>query len=307
MSLVPIDPLVEISPREGMNLLVPQSEADTFLTCERKHYYAFGEKLMSKSLGIGLNRGSMGHSAFEIYYTVWMQTRDIAVARGAVRNFFENEITTRGVSASMDMVIPLMQLISAYLDHYENEFDEWEILAVEKEFATGNFPFKPDLIKRHKYSGQVVVVDHKFLYNFYQLKDIQLFPQLVKYAGYLNSMGLKVDSAEYNMIRHRDNAKEKFKRLPFKIPKPRTERYMYEQAVVTERINARKHLIPLETWKDIALRTANSFNCTNGRCPFVDICQADLDNAPGRDLLVSSFYTENTYGYNVTIADEDEG
>lgn len=306
MSLVPIDPLVEISPREGLNLLVPQSEADTFLTCERKHYYAFGEKLMSKSLGIGLNRGSMGHSALEIYYTVWMQTQNLVAARGAVREYFENEITTRGVSASMDMVIPLMQLISAYLDHYDEEFNEWQILAVEKEFATGNFPFKPDLIKRSKLTGEIVVVDHKFLYNFYQQKDIQLFPQLVKYVGYLRSMGLKVDRGEYNMIRHRDNAKEKFRRQPLKLPAPRIDRYMYEQAVVTERINARKHLIPLETWNDISLRTANSFNCTNGRCPFVDICQADLDKAPGRDLLVSTFYTENTYGYNTKVEPDDE-
>lgn len=276
--------------------LVSNSEADTFLTCERRHYYAFGESLQPKSYGAGLSRGIAGHSALEIYYTSQLAGDAVSVSQKLMMDFLENEILESikaGNANNTAIITKLVQLLVDYVEFYGKE--DQDILAVEETFQFEGFPFKPDLIVRDRKTKEVTLRDHKFLYNFYNGGKASMFPQLPKYVGALRDLGFKVHKAEFNMLRHRVNAKEKFKRLPIEIPDNRIVQYKHEHAIATYRIESYKSL-ELDDWRDSILRTANSFTCDH--CPFAPICQTDLDRLPGRKLLVKTFYEPNTYGYS---------
>lgn len=289
---------------------VSQSENDTFLTCERRHYYAFGEKLQRKRYGLGLQRGIIGHTALAIYYTPLIRIKptpdEIAASLKGMTQYLDDELTKWALAGDLELVeviTALRKRLVDYVTFYADEFIEWEVLSVEHEFNYEDFPFKPDLIKRHRLTNEVRLVDHKFLYNFYSGGKVTLFPQLPKYVGALRDLGYRVDSAEYNMIRHRKDAVEKFRRMKVDIPQTRIDNYQHEQEVVTRRINSLKAM-GVEEWEQNILRTANSFTCP--MCPFADLCQTDLDNLPGRDLLVRTDFEPNTYGYR-EYEDADSG
>lgn len=291
---------------DELNRLVSQSEVDSFLGCERKHYYAFGEHLQRKIIAGSTNggamfRGTLGHSALANYYQAIIDGDSIGDAKAKMLATVMEAALSE--NADYDMIGKLHKLLSGYVDFYIDEFKEWQPLAVEHEFRDEDFPFRPDYVKRHRRSGQVVVVDHKFLYNFYTGIYIPILPQLPKYTGALQRLGYDVHHAEYNMIRHRDNAKEKYSRLEVQIPPSRIETYRHEQFVASQRILARKSQ-SLEEWEATVLRAASSFNCPN--CPFLVLCISDLDKQPGGELLRSQFFEENTYGYQQKEEDSDE-
>ena len=279
--------------------LVPNSEADTFLTCERRHYYAFGEKLQPKSYGAGLSRGIAGHSALETFYASQKAGDAVSVSKNKMLTFMQSEILANIQSGNSDntaVLTALQKLLIEYVDEGEYyDQKKYEILAVEETFLFEEFPFKPDMIVRDRKTREVTLVDHKFLYNFYNGSLASMFPQLPKYVGALRALGFKVHKAEFNMLRHRNNAQVKFRRLGIDVPVKRIQQYQHEHAIASSRIDTYKSL-DLSDWQDSVLRTSNSFTCTH--CPFSTLCQTDLDRLPGRVLLVKSFFEPNTYGYS---------
>lgn len=284
------------------NPLISQSEADSFLSCERKHYYAFGEKLQPIKYGAGLSRGIMGHEVLGAYYEPLMSGNSLEsaerIAMATLNDFIVHDSSTQTV----ELVVELQILLGAYFSDPQRLEDmrKYEILSVEQifhvEFDRYTFPFKPDMIWREKDTGKVFVVDHKFLYNFYKDTDTAIMPQLPKYMGGLMVLGLPVDGVMYNMLRHRKNALEKFMRISYKPPTERIQSYLHEQETVANHIQIFKGM-ELERWEKYVVRTASSYNCKN--CSFLDLCQTDLDKRPGRSILVNTFYEKNTYGYDV--------
>lgn len=279
--------------------LVPNSEADTFLTCERRHYYAFGEKLQPRSYGAGLSRGIAGHSALEAFYASQKAGDAVSVSKNKMLAVIEGEILAsvmKGNSDNTAVLTGLQKLLMEYVDteEYYNQ-SQYEILSVEETFRFEDFPFKPDMIVRDRKTREVTLVDHKFLYNFYNGALAGMFPQLPKYMGALRELGFKVHKAEFNMLRHRNNAQVKFRKLPLDVPDKRIKQYQHEHTIASARIDTYKSL-DIADWQDSLLRTANSFTCTH--CPFATLCQTDLDGLPGRTLLVKSFFEPNTYGYS---------
>jgi len=282
-----------------MNGLVSNSETDTFNTCRRRHYYAFGEKLQPKSFGDGLSRGILGHKALEILHKVIQSGESTAFALREMNIWFNDELLKaikNNDVQNTELLTVLKPLLNEYVEFYERELNLYEYLAVEETFIFGLFPFTPDIVKRHKKTKQVIVEDHKFLYNFYN--NVKTFPQLPKYVWGLRSLGYPVHSASYDMIRYRNNAQLKFKRTDADLKPKKVEQYRHEQEKITHRINALKQLT-LEEWEEDTVRTANSFTCPS--CPFRVLCETDLEGLPGRNLLVKSFFEPNTYGYELEV------
>lgn len=277
------------------SFLISQSEADQFSSCQRKHYYAFGEKLQPITFGAGLTRGLVGHEILAKYYTElkngtsYAQARQLVI-RSAIDNIPEGLPYTE--------FLALISLLEAYFDFYSDEVNHWQILAVEQEFKFGNFPFTPDLIRRDRSTGKIYVVDHKFLYNFYSDSTIEILPQLVKYLGALRELGYPVYGVEYNMIRHRINARERFKRVLFSPSDLKVTTYMKEQKDIERTITKLKNL-PLDEWEAKVKRTASAFNCQH--CSFLSLCSSDLNGSAGRKLLKRTAYTANTYGYTEEV------
>lgn len=301
-----------------MPSIISHSEVDQFLTCERKHYYAFGKPnsegtqgLESKHISDGLFKGNLGHAALEAYYKYLADFVDTIptdvdmeaahhVAFAVINQAIENNLDRA------ELCLIIYTVVAAYFEHYKEEDKEWQYPAVELEFrenVAGDivFPFKPDLIKRHRVTGKVIVVDHKFLSNLYTPREIGIQPQLPKYVGTLRNLGYNVDDAEYDLISTRVlktkpyiASNETMRRIPLKLSKKRIERSLIEQHEVVRRIAFFKAETP-ERWGEVAMRSANSWNCKN--CPFLDMCTADL-NGEDTSVMAKYEFAPNSYGYD---------
>lgn len=291
--------------------LVSQSEADTFLSCQQKHYYSFGEPNSDGGRGIqpiehseSLTRGIMGHEGIATYWQARMDpeipaNHDVAVKKAiiAVLNY-ETEL--------VEVKAQVVKLLGAYFEFYRDDFDIWKPLAIEKEFryefplSDIVFPFKPDAIMQNRRTGEVVIWDHKFLYNYYQERLIPLMPQMKKYGLALKKMGFRIDGYMYNQISTRANSKQPFKRPPIVPIGSSAEKFMIEQERTSRKIVRLKNM-PHGAWQTEIERNASSFSCSH--CPFSDLCISDVEGMSGRKLLIRNFYMPNSYRYGDDNAD----
>ena len=125
--------------------------------------------------------------------------------------------------------------------------------------------------------GRIVVIDHKFVYDFYTPEQTDLQPQIPKYIGALRALEYDVAYGAYNMLRTR---KVKTPTADgnnyFMILKPNAERVLntfMEQLGVAAEIQALKEL-SLDDQNKRAYRTANKMVCQS--CSFRDICSTEL-------------------------------
>jgi hypothetical protein len=139
-----------------------------------------------------------------------------------------------------------------------------------------SYPFVVDMIVRDP-EGNYVVIDHKFVYDFYTPEQTDLQPQIPKYIGALRAMNYEVVYGAYNMVRTRKlKTPDATNMTYFMILKPNTERVLntfMEQLGVAAEIQALKEL-PVEEQGKRAYRTANKMVCQS--CSFRDICSTEL-------------------------------
>ena len=170
--------------------------------------------------------------------------------------------------------------------YFANEFmvnNGWRVLAVEQEFnllyneqTDSRYPFVVDMIMEDK-DGKIVVIDHKFVYDFYTPEQTDLQPQIPKYIGALRAMNYPVAYGAYNMLRTRKLKTPAADSMQyFMILKPNKDRVLntfMEQLGVAAEIQALKEL-PIEEQSKRAYRTANKMVCQS--CSFRDICSTEL-------------------------------
>ena len=280
-------------------LIVSHSEVDQYLSCERKHYYAFGKQLQSQHMSDSLTRGTLGHEALEVYYKEIQQgTSPDESALAALDHF--KEFIEKGYD--LGLLADLQDLLLRYFAVAPSWDETYEILYVEQEFRLNisdniEYPYKPDLIVQDRVTGRIYVLDHKFIYNFYTVDDMKISPQLPKYIGALRSNGINVHSGLYNMLRWRKikstAVNDNFRREGVPINNNRLAVTFREQVTAMEQIGQLKKLPP-DVWETQVLRTASSFNCKN--CSFHQLCTLDL---AGEDTSMAEKYDyePNTYGY----------
>lgn len=287
-------PIIRAKP-EGVTDLartVSNSEVSAFTQCERKHYYAHILNLEPKQTGLALSRGIIGHEALAEYYE---NDRNVSAAKAVIAKYL-NESNADG-----QMLIELQALLSRYFKYYANE--DFEVLAVEKAYEVPVndeflFGMRLDLLKRLK-DGRIVVVDHKFVYDFYTQDVVDMNAQLPKYIGTVRFNGIRADMGELNQVRYRlkksgNTDEELFKRTPVTPTNHAIRETMREQFKVSERIMERRSW-PAERQSEEAVRTMNQMTCKN--CSFLPLCLAELN---GTDItnLIAQDYQPNSYGYN---------
>lgn len=308
-----------------MSRIISHSEVDQFLTCERKHYYAFGISngrgstgLESKNISRGLYIGNLGHRALQVYYEALMAAGSNAIPTDADIDKAATEalvVVTSRINEDpehTEWCLNLYAILSAYFPYYrEEDQKDWQYMAVETMFQYDvdkdiSFPFTPDLIKRHRRTGRVIVVDHKFLANLYTPREIGIQPQIPKYIGTLRNLGYRVDDGEYNLISTRvlktkpyEATNETMRRVLVKATKERIDRSLKEQYEIIKRIAFYKEA-PGNMWKQAAMRSANSWNCKN--CPFLDLCTAEL-NEQDVSVMLKYDFIPNSYGYDKAVND----
>jgi len=272
---------------------VSHSEVDNYLLCRRKHYYGYGLSLERVNKSASLATGTAGHAVLETFYgtiinngeTPQEQLQAFDTALDAAKARYE-EIIAEGYKDADRRATLHDILFHEDWGYFENEFlvrNGWRIMAVEQEFSLvydeeteSAYPFVVDLIVQDP-SGAFVVVDHKFVYDFYTPEQTDLQPQIPKYIGALRALKYEISYGAYNMLRTRKLKEPTSDSMSYyMILKPNTDRVLntfMEQLGVAAEIQALKEL-SIEDQDKRAYRTANKMVCQS--CSFRDICSTEL-------------------------------
>ena len=272
---------------------VSHSEVDSYLLCRRKHYYGYGLSLERISTSQSLATGTAGHRILEAFYAHLLSLSD--TAKGQLENFdlaleraysVYREVMDEGYTDANNRAMLHDILFHEELGYFANEFmvkNGWRVLAVEAEFSLiydtdtqSSYPFVVDMLVQDP-EGRYVVIDHKFVYDFYTPEQTDLQPQIPKYIGALRAMGHEVAYGAYNMLRTRKLKTPAADSMNyFMILKPNTDRVLntfMEQLGVAAEIQALKEL-SIDEQNKRAYRTANKMVCQS--CSFRDICSTEL-------------------------------
>jgi CRISPR/Cas system-associated exonuclease Cas4 (RecB family) len=298
---------------------VSYSEASSYLLCKRKHFYGYTKSLERITTSSSLALGSAGHRVLDAFYTEILAASvddralqlahfDIAVSKATE---MYQQLVDEGFTDGPKQR-PLAEIIFKwYLPNEPLVQQGWLILAAEKEFvieyADGkHFPFIIDLIANDP-MGKTVVVDHKFVYDFYGHDSASLQPQIPLYMAGLRGLGYKVAYGAYNMLRNRKmkdpTLEQSIELLPLKPNGARVQRTFVEQMDVADEIMAIKEL-PRETQDLRAHRVANKMVCQS--CSFKDLCITDLSggNVELMEKLDYKIRTRKTFA--IAQAETDE-
>ena len=285
---------------------VSHSEVDSYLLCRRKHYYGYSLSLERVSTSHSLATGTAGHRILETFYKTLLSAGETADKQ---LNAWDQAITTaqqeyetivgEGYEDAPNRALLHDILFNDDWGYFANEYITragWTIMAVEAEFSLvydedkqSSYPFVVDMIVKDT-EGRFVVIDHKFVYDFYTPEQTDLQPQIPKYIGALRAMNHEIGYGAYNMLRTRKlKTPESSSMNYFMILKPNTDRVLntfMEQLGVAAEIQALKEL-PVEQQSKIAYRTANKMVCQS--CSFRDICSTELMGG-NTELMIKTEY-----------------
>lgn len=264
-------------------LLISHSEADSFTQCERKWGYAHKLSLQPKKLSEGLSRGNAGHA----YLEAW--------AKGMIAGLSSEEAQVHALNAAAGMP-NAAQALALATEWVRDIFPKlgWKIVSVENQYRVGLeedlvYPFKFDLLVEIR--GVLVLVDHKFLYDFYSQQMVDIFPQMPKYIFGLRAQGLNVEYAIYNMFRTR-----KVNKIEDRYCQRETHpnEYRLRESMKEQLMNMRKIRDAKNDPNFYPVRTANKMTC--GNCSFADLCEFEA-RGESTKLMKEAFFEPNTYGY----------
>lgn len=291
----------------GEASLISNSEVDSFLTCERKHLFSFAFARESKRKSRSLSIGIVGHEILATYYKALQE----GLGKGDAEKEAMKHLTGifREDEYDPDSLATVYTLISRYISQ-DTLASGARILEVETDFylpinADYWYAMRLDLLVEAligSRKGQVLLVDHKFTYDFYTDDDLQLNPQMPKYVSAVRYSGYPVHEAYINQIRTRFPAhliekktdQDLFNRMPVGITVPRVRSALSHQMKISERIIERRKM-PLELQIEEAVPVLNKMICRN--CPFKSACVMVEDGLPVEKALGSE-YKKRTYGYS---------
>lgn len=265
------------------------SEVESFLGCERKHYYGYGLKLQGKYTSEALERGIMVHAGLAEYYKSRIDGKDHELSSASALMCVA--LLTRDSLAfdPFKLQVQSAGLLGHYFETYKDDYVK--PLEVETDYLIPitddySIPVKIDLIYEDLRDGSIVVADHKVVDAFYTAESASIYPQLPKYVGALMSTERRIDRAEYNFIRHTntkanaEDPSQRFMRLPLELTRTRVLRTLEEQIRAANRIKDLRDG-GTERWGRVALR--NTGACRG--CPFQLLCGTELSGRPIADLI----------------------
>ncbi len=281
-------------------MITSHSEVETALLCSRRHYYAFGEKLARKSTSISLSRGVAGHAVLAAFFDSYKANRSYSVAYAAAMNHLAELMQEAKSADDVSMLGHLTQIVSTFLENNKERIANWQIESVEQEYRVEleddlTYAFTIDLVARER--GQLIVVDWKFAYDFYEPKIVKVLPQVPKYIGGLQRMGMQARRGYYGILRTRSlkspTPDSTFRLVPIEPNPARVARTFHEFTTKARELHQLKQL-PLAEWEAKTTRTGNNIVCKG--CSFAEICGIELE---GRDASLDKKmdYEVNTYGY----------
>lgn len=282
-------------------MLISNSEASTFQKCERQHYYAFREALKpGGGHSKALTRGIVGHEALEAYYAGKLhgERHDDCIG-------FALEVLDNNIQRYPDYEKELTQLkpiLVRYAEFYQRE--PWKVLEVESNHSmlldnsTVEYGLRLDLlveVMSGRDKGQIHIVDHKFVYDFFNDREKQMNTQLVKYIRTLKKNGIPVRKGILNQIRYRQmkstDPNMMFRRDSIVTTDIESEMFFAEFEKVVEDI---VYLTKLTEEEHKYRSTMHIDKQTCSSCAFQPLCKLylqGLDETKTKDML----YKHNDY------------
>lgn len=289
-------------------MIISNTRVTTRNLCKRMDYYRFILNIEPRVFPHYIDTGLLGHSALEIYYSFMRDGSPVDECKKAALNFLREQAKLSIKEAPEDFeriqrINYLVWLIDGYAEFYRVE--PFKVLEVEKVYTASittdiNYGMKLDTLVEFtsgKYRGDLVVMDHKFVYNFKSIVEIQMDAQLPKYIKTLQDNGYTVTKGLFNQLRRREmknpQPEDLFRRSWLKTNKAESEQIWREQTNTAIKIYSDSR-ISIDTIKDDAVRTLSLIVCRS--CMFADLCKAELNGDNVTNLLTSN-YKQSTYGY----------
>lgn len=298
--------------RTHMN--ISNSEVSSFLKCERRHYYGFRLGLVPKTMSKSLTKGTIAHEGLAAYYDKVMQ----GMATAAAKQIALDHIKMLAMKdfEHMDLYADVTGLLDRYFDWCPAQ-DNFKILAVEKLYympldEDHTFAMRLDLLVQYTsgaHAGNIVLVDHKTVYDFWPPSAVSLNAQMPKYMGAIQYNGIPVREVMINQIRTRVNKGhmedgDKFRRVFATIDSKEVKNVIREQRMAGNRILALNNL-PEAEHEQLILRAMDRFTCEN--CPFANLCKSDLNDQDTALMKQVEFHRQEDqlefmqYGYNAKV------
>lgn len=283
---------------------VSHSEVESFLLCNRKHYYGYLKGLTRVEHSIALNRGVNGHAILDKLFVALIDDPNLNKAQ-FLREQVQASYLEQGYEP--EIMLTLIQQFDAFVAEWP--FDGWKILAVEKEFVLKindslYLPFVVDLIMQTP-EGKIAVIDHKFTKDFYKPWNLELLPQLPKYMAAIKELGLPADEAYYSIFRtgfgKSATSKDIYKLIPVELTEKRVSNSLKEQVNASLAIQQVKKLAEDEQERS-ALRVANNLVCNS--CSFKSICSAELNGYATGPLLKTEYKQKEEREFMIEVNDE---
>jgi hypothetical protein len=298
---------------------ISNSEVSSFLKCERRHYYGFRLGLVPLTMSKSLTKGTIAHEGLAAYYHQIQQ----GAATADAKKFALDHIKMLAMQdfAHMDLYADVTGLLDRYFDWCPSQ-DTFSIIAVERLYYMPmgddhQFAMRLDLLVQYTSTppngglnapsaGEIVLIDHKTVYDFWPQAAITLNAQMPKYMGAVQYNKIPVRKIMINQIRTRVNKgpmedDEKFRRVFATIDSKEVTAVLREQQMAGERIIELNNL-PEEVHERKILRAMDRFTCEN--CPFANLCKADLTGQDTTLMKKVEFQRQEDqlefmqYGYN---------
>lgn len=251
---------------------------------------------------VAITRGVVGHDALAEFYTKKQDGESMAVCLvGAM------SVVDSAYDSFPDMTVEFGQLkrvLTKYAEYYWDE--NWVPVEVERQHevlldnSTGlSYGMRLDLLAMSK--GSLVLIDHKFVYNFFTDKELAMSAQLQKYLYTLNKNGIPVKTVVVNQIRYRE----------LKNPDPSMifkRSYVYSTELERSNVMEQHKKTALKIQRLKSLDTHAHFSDTEmsldkntcGGCTFQPLCKDYLQGNSSAETK-KILFKENDYLYDKEV------
>lgn len=269
---------------------ISQSEVSTYLACEKKHQFAFLNKLEPKQQSEGITKGNAGHAFFEQFLKSGGDF-DSAVVKAIESDPYSASTLVPRLKHWEEHVFPKLGWKRYVLIEETVNLDVAYLADINVQLV---FPFTADVLIENT-KNEMVLVDHKFLADPYSDETVAVAKQLPLYIGAMRASGYPVKYAMYNIVRTRANATEWCLQKKVTPDDLQITTQFNDQVVMMERI-ARAKIKAEEAGKAEAIRTSDPLICK--WCPFAVPCKQGMSGTGKVDpLTIKMNFQRNSYGY----------
>lgn len=282
---------------------ISNSEVTTFLSCRQQYDFAFMRNLAPKKSQKALDRGTLGHLAFQYYIEARLNNANHEKALQHSAKAFSEAIN---LDTPYDTVVETRFLYERY-QAFHVGWPNWKLLGTEQaaELKITDeivMPMRYDLMVEEIDSGRILIGDFKYTYRFWSQAEHSLNGQIVKYIVIMQKNGQRVDGGFLEQIRTEKLGKEKssdhrnlWHRHHY-YPSASKRRNMVKQHIAASLEIMEYRQLPPDEREAKTIPVLNKHGACK-YCNFKELCGFKIDGADIEHTIELDF-KQNTYGYN---------